>query len=134
MLQSELDVSREMIVSANSSGWSVEGQVSEEVVLAWEHHLEELLEGKSAVTVVVEELHKGEGLGVRHMVDGVVSQEVNNLSGGDEVAEISVQSLECRVRSEVADVAESLSGALEVSLAVANCNQKVFESSFRFVT
>lgn len=36
--------------------------------------------------------------------------------------------------SKVWDIAKSLSGKFEVSLAIADSDQKVLESSFRFVT
>ena len=54
--QGELNVSWKVIVSANSSRWSIKGSISQEVVLAWKHHLEELLEVKSTVSVAVKEL------------------------------------------------------------------------------
>jgi hypothetical protein len=42
--------------------------------------LEEFLEAESSVTVVVEELNKGVGLGLKNTVDTVVSQEIADLS------------------------------------------------------
>ena len=54
----ELNVSWEVVVPSNVTSWSVESQVSEEVVFAGEDHLDELIKAESSVTVVVEEHDK----------------------------------------------------------------------------
>jgi len=123
--QGEFDVSRKVVVSSNSHGIPVEGNISKVVVLARKNHLDELLVGESSVSVAVKELDEGVGLGLRHVVDGVVSEEVADLSGGNVAGVVSVESLESRVGGEVSDVAESSSSILEVSLAVSNCNEEI---------
>ena len=80
---SKLNVSWKVVVSATSSGGSVKSSVSQVVVLAWEKHLEELLEGESSIAIVVKELHKGVGLRLSDMVDTIVSEEIADLSGGN---------------------------------------------------
>ena len=53
--------------------------MSKNVVLAGEDNLEELLVGESVVAVAIEELDEVEGLALRDVVAGVVSQEVDDL-------------------------------------------------------
>jgi len=52
------NVSWKRVISSNSSGVSVEGHVSKDVIFTWEEHLKELLEAEASVTIVVEECSK----------------------------------------------------------------------------
>lgn len=79
--KSKLNVSWKIVVSGDMSGWSVKSSVSQEVVLAWEHNLEELLEANSLVSIAVEEHNQVVELRVKDVVDAIVSQEVCELSG-----------------------------------------------------
>ena len=79
--ESEFDVSWEHVVSTNMSGWSVEGSVSQVVVFAWEHHLEELIVAESLVSIAVEENNKGVELTFTDVINCVVSKEVRQFSG-----------------------------------------------------
>lgn len=88
--ESEFDISWKGFVSRNSSRWSIEGHISKEVILTWQEHLKELLERESSVTIRVEELDKGIGFRFRYVVDGVVSEEVDNLSAVDGTITASV--------------------------------------------
>lgn len=45
------DVPWKVVESSDSEGWSIEGHVSEEVVLAGEHDLDEILEGQSPIFI-----------------------------------------------------------------------------------
>ena len=47
---------------------------------------------------------------------------------------VSVESLESSVWGEGRDVAESLSCEFKISFSIANCDEEVLKSSFRFVT
>ena len=58
----KLDVSWEGVVSSAGTGGSVKSSVSEVVVLTGKEDLEEFLETKSSVTIVVKEHHKSMGL------------------------------------------------------------------------
>ena len=54
------------------------------------------------------------------------------MSGGESGVTISVKSLEGGVGSEIADVAEALTGALKGHLSVANGDEELLQSAFRF--
>jgi len=75
-----LDVSWERVVSSNSTGWSVEGTVSKEVILAWKEHLEELLEAEFTVTIAIKEVYKLISLRLTNMINLLISQEVDEFS------------------------------------------------------
>ena len=68
------------------------------------------------------------------MEHGVVSKEVNDFMRSDGGTEVSIESLESGVWSEVSNVAKPLSGSFETSLTVTNGDEDVLKSSFRFVT
>ena len=61
------------------------------------------------------------------MVNGVISQEVDNFNGRNGPGAVSINSFESRVRGEVSDAAESLSCTFEVSLAIADAVNAVVE-------
>lgn len=132
--ESKFDVSWELVVSSNMSGWSVEGSVSKVVIFAWENNLEELLEGESLVSVAIEEKDEGVEFTFTNVVDLVVSKEVGELSAGDLERVVSINSLESRVWGKVWDGTESSSCVFEFSFSIANCDEEVLKSSFRFVT
>ena len=91
-----------------------------------------LLERKATILIRVEEADKAVGLGFRGAEVTLVSEEVKDLSGGDESASVSVKSLEGRVGSEIADGAEARSGGLEVHLTVTDGGKEGLKSLFRF--
>ena len=79
--KSLFNVSWKRVVSANMSGWSVQGSVSEVVVFAWEHHLEELIVAESLVSIAVEENNKGVEFTFTDVINCVISKEVRQFSG-----------------------------------------------------
>ena len=90
------------------------------------------MEGKSAVLVRVEELDKSVGLALADGEVSVVSQVVEELKGGDEGVAVAIQSLEGRVWGEVTDGAETLASGLKSSLSIANSDEQLLKSTFRF--
>lgn len=90
------------------------------------------MEGESAILVRVEESHETVGLRLRRGVVALVTEEVEDFEGGDARGAISVESLESRVGSEVADVTEALTGALQGHLTVSDGDEQIFQSAFRF--
>ena len=70
-----------------------------------------LLERESAVFVRVEESDEAVGLRLRDGVVALVAEVVEDLERGDSLVAVSVKSLEGRVRGEVTDVTEALTGA-----------------------
>ena len=91
-----------------------------------------LLEGESAVFVRVEESDEAVGLGFRDGVVALVAEVVEDLEGRDSLVAVSVKSLEGRVRGEVADVTEALTGAFQGHLTAANGNKEFLKSAFGF--
>ena len=104
---SGLNVSWEDLVGEHSWGNSHGGSVSEVVILAWEEHLDELIESESLVSITIEEGNEVVGLGVRNVVDSVVSQESHELGSVNRSAGVSVHSLESGSWNEIRDGAES---------------------------
>lgn len=78
--KSEFDVSWKIVVPAHVSGWAVQSSVSQVVVLAWKHHLEELLEVKSLVAIAVEEANQVMKFTVEAVVHSIVPQKVRHFS------------------------------------------------------
>mmetsp|Transcript_15028 Transcript_15028/g.18995 ORF Transcript_15028/g.18995 Transcript_15028/m.18995 type:complete len:542 (-) Transcript_15028:51-1676(-) len=117
------DVVRERVEAAHTQGGSVESDVSHQVVRAGKQHLQEVLEGESAVLVGVEEADQTVGLRLRHGEVALVAEEVKDLDRTDESVAVSIESLEGGVGCEVADGGEALAGGLKTSLAVAHGDQ-----------
>ena len=131
---SVLDVDGQAVETADANRRSIDGDVAENVVLAGEHDLDELLEGESLVAIAVEEADEVVGLTLRNVSDAVFSEEVDELDGGDGTGAIAINALESGKESEVTDVAESLATRLKVALAVSDGNDEVPELGFRHVT
>lgn len=91
-----------------------------------------LLELQPVVAVGVEEVDESEALVLADCEIALVSQEVENFMRSDRTVAISVESLEGRVGSKVADGAEALTGSFKASLAVSDSNKQIFKSAFRF--
>ena len=91
-----------------------------------------LLEGESAVFVRVEESDEAVGLRFRDGVVALVAEVVEDLERRDSLVAVSVKSLEGRVRGEVADVTEALTGAFQGHLTAANGNKEFLKSTFGF--
>lgn len=73
---------------------SVQRDISQDVVLARQEHLDKLLVRKSVGPIAVKELKELQGLALAHMVASVVPQEVNYLVAGDVGRAAAVHSLE----------------------------------------
>ena len=91
-----------------------------------------LLEWESAILVRVEELDKSVGLGLTDGEVSVVSEEVEDLEGGDEGVAVTIQSLEGGVWCEISNRGETLASSLEGSLSITDSNEDFLKSTFRF--
>jgi hypothetical protein len=127
-----LNVSREELTWKNR--WSISGDssISEIVVLAWQTHLDELIECESLVTIAIEETNKVVGLRFGNAKDSVVSQESTQLSRCDLTITRSINSLESSSWDKVWDATEALSCVFEVSLTFTYGEEEICESSFGF--
>ena len=129
-----LDVNWEAVETADTHGGPVDGDVAKHIVLAGQEELDELLEGEALVAVGVEEGDKVVALGLTHVGDAVVAQEIADLDRGDGAARVAVDPLEGGEERKVADVAEALAGGLEIALAVTDDDEQVLQLLLRNVT
>lgn len=127
-----LNIARKRVEAADTLSRSVDCDVSEQVIFAGEEHLHEILEGKSAILVAVEELDKAIALALTGAKVAVILQIVEQLVRIDEAVGITVDTLESRVGSKVANVAETLTSSLESALTLTNSDEQVLKSVFRF--
>jgi hypothetical protein len=82
-----------------------------------------LLERKISVFVRIEETNQLVKLAFTGSVVVVFFEEIEQFETVDATASITIDSLECGMRSEVSNLAKSLSKVFEGSLAVANCDK-----------
>ena len=93
-----------------------------------------LLEWKSSVRIGVKEIDQAVGLILSDSEVALIAEVGDKLARADEVAGITVKSLEGRVRCEVSDGTKTDAGGLEASLTVSDGNKQVFESALGFET
>ena len=91
-----------------------------------------LLEGESAILIRVEESDEAVRLRLRDGEVALVAEVVEDLERRDCLVAIPVKSLEGRVRGEVADVAQALTGAFQGHLTATDGDEQLFKSAFGF--
>ena len=89
---------------------------------------------KFSAAITIKELDQILSFATADMEDAVVAQEVYELRAGNKVGAVSIDSLKGRVKGEVPDRAESLSGTLKVALSIADGNEEGLELFFGSVT
>ena len=91
-----------------------------------------LLERESSVLIWVEESNEAVRLRLRDGEVTLVAEVVEDLEWCDRLGAVPVKSLEGRVRGEVADVAQALTGAFQGHLTVTDGDEQLFKSTFGF--
>jgi hypothetical protein len=115
-----LDVLGKTIMTANPETRTVESNISQCVLFTRQDHLNEILEGQATIFIRVKELNQAIALALGCHQVAMISNKVQEFERGDKPVLISVDSLEARVRSEVADLAETLTTALELSFTISH--------------
>lgn len=90
----ELDIPWQAVEPADPSARSVQGHISQDVVLARKEHLDELLVREPVGAITIEELKQLERLTLGDVIAGVVPEEVNDLVARDVGRAVAVDSLE----------------------------------------
>jgi hypothetical protein len=116
----QFDVLRETVMTANPETRTVESNISQCVLFTRQDHLNEILEGQATIFIRVKELNQTIALALGCHQVAMISYKVQEFKRGDKPVLISVDSLEGRVRSEVAYLAETLTTALELTLAISH--------------